>query len=199
MKTVEEELLTVSINTVKRADVISITPKIEGKYLKMELDTGSAISVIPIKMYRQLFSDRPLSAKNTTLRTYSGQIIRSAGIILVNVKYEDQEHNLDLFVKNNSPALFGRSWLKYFKLDWTSIKLLQTSISTDDQLRDILTKYKSVFTEENGKVKGMKATLTLKENAQAKFCKARPVPYALKEKVEQASTLCFKGKSRTGT
>ena len=59
MKTVEEELLTVSINTVKRADVISITPKIEGKYLKMELDTGSAISVIPIKMYRQLFSHRP--------------------------------------------------------------------------------------------------------------------------------------------
>ena len=186
VKTMEEELLTVSINTVKRADVISITPKIEGKYLKIELDTGSAISVIPIKMYRQLFSHRPLSATNTTLRTYSGQIIKPAGIIHVNVKYEDQEHNLDLFVvKNNSPALSGRSWLKYFKLDWTSIKLLQTSISTEDQLRGILTKYKSVFTEDNGKIKGMKATLTLKENAQAKFCKARPVPYALKEKVEQ--------------
>ena len=51
----------------------------------------------------------------------------------MNVKYEDQEHNLGLFVvKNNSPALFGRSWLKYFKLDWTSIKLLQTSISIED-------------------------------------------------------------------
>ena len=37
-------------NTVKRADVINITPKIEGKYLKTELDTGSAISVIPIKI-----------------------------------------------------------------------------------------------------------------------------------------------------
>ena len=48
--TVEEKLLTVSINTVKREDVINITPKIEGKYLKMELDTGSAISVIPTKM-----------------------------------------------------------------------------------------------------------------------------------------------------
>ena len=109
----------------------------------MELDTGFAISVIPIKMYRQLISHRPLSATNTTLRTYSGQIIKPAGIIHVNMKYEDQEHNLYLFVvKNNSPAVFGRSWLNYFNLDWTSIKLLQTSISTEDQLRDILTKFK---------------------------------------------------------
>ena len=44
VKTVnEEQLLTVSINTVKRSDVISVTPKIEGKHLKIELDTGSAI------------------------------------------------------------------------------------------------------------------------------------------------------------
>ena len=116
VKTLEEELLTVSINTVKRADlIINIIPKIERKYLKMELDTGSALSVIPIKMYRQLFSHRPLSTANTTLRTYSEQIIKPARIIHVNVKYENQEHNLDLFVvKNNSPALFGRSSILYY-------------------------------------------------------------------------------------
>ena len=57
VKTVEEEeLLSVSINTVKRSDVISVTTKIEGKHLPMELDTGSAISVIPIKTYKELFS-----------------------------------------------------------------------------------------------------------------------------------------------
>ena len=41
VKTVEEEeLFSVSINTVKRSDVISVTPKIEGKHFSMELDTG---------------------------------------------------------------------------------------------------------------------------------------------------------------
>ena len=66
MKTVdEEELLTVSINTVKRSDIISVTPKIEGKYLKMALDTGSAISVIPIRIYKELFHHKPLSVTNT--------------------------------------------------------------------------------------------------------------------------------------
>ena len=187
VKTVDkEELLTVSINTVKRSDIISVTPKIEGKYLKMELVTGSAISVIPIRIYKELFHHKPLSVTKTRLKTYSGQTITPAGIINVSVNYEGQEHNLDLFVvKNDSPSLFGRAWLKYIKLDWNSIKFLQTGKTTDENLQDILNKYKSVFTEQSGKVKGVNATLTLKENAQPKFCKARPVPYALKDKVEK--------------
>ena len=187
VKTVdEEELLTVSINTVKGSDIISVTPKIEGKYLKMEPDTGSAISVIPIRIYKKLFHHKPLSVTNTRLKTYSGQTTTPAGIINVSVNYEGQEHNLDLFVvKNDSPSLFGRAWLKYIKLDWNSIKFLQTGKTTDENLQDILKKYKSVFTEQPGKVKGVQATLTLKENAQPKFCKARPVPYALKERVEK--------------
>ena len=86
MKTVDqEELLTV---TVKRSDIISVTPKIEGKFLKMELDTGSAISVIPIRIYKELFHHKPLSVTNTILKAYSGQTITPAGIINVCVNYE---------------------------------------------------------------------------------------------------------------
>ena len=182
----EEELLTVSINTVKRSDVISVTPRIEGKHLQMELDTGSAISVIPIRTYKELFSHKPLSETKTRLKTYSGETITPAGIINVLVNYEGQEHNLDLFVvKKDSPSLFGRAWLKHIKLDWNSIKFLQTGKSTEDNVQELLQKYSQIFTAESGKVKGMKASLTLKENAQPKFCKARPVPYALKERVEK--------------
>ena len=96
VKSVEEqELLTLTVNTVKRSDVISITPSIEGKQLKMELDTGSAISVIPIRTYKHMFSHKKLSEINTTLKTYSGQTIKPAGKINVKVTYEGQEHNLD--------------------------------------------------------------------------------------------------------
>ena len=106
VKTVDKkELLTVRINTVKRSDIISVAPKIEGKYLKMELDTGSAISVILIRIYKELFHHNPLSVTNTILKTYSGQTITPAEIINVSVNYEGQEHNLDLFfVKNDSPS-----------------------------------------------------------------------------------------------
>ena len=76
------------------------------------LDPGPAISVIPIKIYKELFSHKPLSVTNTKLKTYSGQTITPAGIINVHVNYDGQEHNLDLFVvKNDSPSLFGRVWL----------------------------------------------------------------------------------------
>ena len=75
------------------------------------------------------------------LKMYSGQTITPAGIINVSVNYEGQEHNLDLFVvENDSPSLFGRAWLKYIKLDWNSIKFLQTSKTTDENLQDILKK-----------------------------------------------------------
>ena len=154
----------------------------------MELDTGSAISVSPVKIYNELFSHKPLSVTNTKLKTYSGQTITPAGIINVLVSYGGQEHNLDLFVlKNDSSSLNGRAWLNCNKFAWNSIKFLQTGKSTEESLQDMLKKYNSVFTAESGKVKGMKATLTLKENAQPKFCKVKPVPYALKERVEKES------------
>ena len=74
----------------------------------MELDIGSAISVIPIKIYKELFSYKPLSMTNTKLKTYSGQPNTPAGIINVRVNYEGQEHNLDLFVvKNDSPSFLA--------------------------------------------------------------------------------------------
>ena len=152
----------------------------------MELDTGSAISVIPIRIYKELYHHKSLSVTNTILKTYSGQTITPAVIINVRVNYECQEHDLDLFVvKNDSPSLFGRAWLKWIKLDWNSIKFLKTGISTDENLQDILKKYNSVFSEQSGKVKGVNTTLTLKENAQPKFGKARPVPYTLKVNVEK--------------
>lgn len=53
------------------------------------------------------------------------------------------------------------------------------------KIREILQKYSSVFADGIGKVHGIKTNLHLIDDAKAIFCKARPVPCALKPKIEQ--------------
>ena len=48
----------------------------------------------------------------------------------------------------------------------------------------LLDELKAIFDSELGLLKGEKAKIYLHKNAVPKFCKARPVPYALKQKVE---------------
>ena len=48
----------------------------------------------------------------------------------------------------------------------------------------MLDRHAAVFQEGLGKLKGYKAKITLDQKAIPRFCKARPVPYALKAKVE---------------
>ena len=62
------------VNNVNHAagDVIWVTPKVNGQTLKMELDTGSAVSTPPVQKYKEMFPSKPLVATEALLKTYSG-------------------------------------------------------------------------------------------------------------------------------
>ena len=49
----------------------------------------------------------------------------------------------------------------------------------------LLGKFDKVFKDEPGEINTFEAALHLKENVVPKFCKARTVPFALKEAIEQ--------------
>lgn len=71
------------------------------------------------------------------------------------------------------PLLFGRSWLQAIQLDWPQI-FLQGQYSVQADVVDALkSKYADIFKQELGTVKGIKATLHIKENVKPIFCKAR--------------------------
>lgn len=55
-------------------DVIWVKPKVNGHTLKMELDTGSAISTLPLETYKETFPNRPLVDTTAILKTYLGDI-----------------------------------------------------------------------------------------------------------------------------
>ena len=69
------------------------------------------------------------------------------------------------------------------KLNWKEIFTV-TGQQNRDELKEILTANEEVFKDELGTVAGVKAKIYVDQNAPPNYFKARPVPYALKEKVE---------------
>ena len=55
----------------------------------------------------------------------------------------------------------------------------------NNSLKTVLDRHSAVFQEGLGKLKDYKAKIILDPQATPRFCKARPVPYALKTKVEE--------------
>ena len=58
---------------------------------------------------------------------------------------------------------------------------------------NILKQHDKVFNKGLGTIKGFKADIKLQDDAKSVFCKARPVPYALHQKVEELGRLESQG------
>ncbi len=88
-------------------------------------------------------------------------------------------------VQGNGPSLLGRDWLAKIRLDWPSMN----KVTASSALKDVLKEARSaLFSKELGKLKGVKVSLYIKPDAQPKFCKARSVPFLLKDKIEKELT-----------
>ena len=105
----------------------------------------------------------------------------------MNVKYEGQVKVLTVIVTPGSgPSLLGRNWLHHIRLNWKQIfnELKLSEENESVELKSILDKYATVFKEELGTMKGTEVHINLKLDAKPPFCKAHPVPYALKPKID---------------
>ena len=83
--------------------------------------------------------------------------------------------------QGKKPVLLGRDWLEKLNLDWSTI----FKVSHVPTVENILVKYEALFEKGYGHIKLYKASIQVREGAQPLFLKARPVSYALKEKVKQ--------------
>ena len=102
-----------------RTNMIWVTPRVAGQHLKMEVDTGSAYSVIPLSVYKEMFQKQELQPTSLTLQTYMGELVVPVGKLRVKVQYKQQKAKLDLYViEGGREVLFGRDWLWEISLDW---------------------------------------------------------------------------------
>ena len=148
----------------------------------MEIDTGSARTIVSRDTFDRLLGGQKLESTTTVLRTYAGGTLPLLGTCQVEVGYGDSKHQLELLVANVSGQrpILVRNWLAQIHLDWKTVFHIDRL-----KLEDVLEKHKGVFHDGLGTMKNLRARLQLKTGATPKFMKARPVPYALRPKVEE--------------
>ena len=159
---------------------------LNGRTVRMEVDTGAAVTIVDKKIWEDI--GRPkLSSSKIRLKDFSGSFIELLGSCEIDIKYENQNLTKVLYVvKGNGPSLLGRNWLIDLQVNWkkffsnSSVNALSEKVF----LNEVLNEYKNIFSEGLGTIKGIKADLNLDCNATPKFYKPRPVPYALKDKIE---------------
>ncbi|XP_026046823.1 uncharacterized protein K02A2.6-like [Astatotilapia calliptera] len=160
------------------------------KNTTMLLDTGSAVSVVSDKYYQMHLTHFPIKpASGLKLKSYSGQHIAVRGYIMLPVQYGTQNITLPLIVvQGDRPALIGRNWLKKLQLNWKQIFTVHKVLVQKEAkpgVLEVIQRHQAVFSDDQGCIKGFKARIHTKPNTTPIFCKARPVPYALKEAVEK--------------
>ncbi|XP_052756183.1 uncharacterized protein K02A2.6-like [Galleria mellonella] len=83
----------------------------------------------------------------------------------------------------------GREWLRKLgvRLEINKIEIGKNDITEEQykkNLEKLIDQYREIFSEEIGEIRNYTVKFSLKENVTPIFIKARPVPFALKEKVE---------------
>jgi len=120
-------------------------------------------------------------------------IVQAKGQGQVDVAKKIQQETLTiLVVKGGSPCLLGRDWLTYIKLDWHIFSSNEQQNNTleivvdsnSDSSLDQYYKSIPVFMDELGTVQGTKAKIYVDSGTKPIYWKARPVPYALRDKIE---------------
>ena len=164
---------------------ITVTLELNGKSLDMEVDTGAAVFLMSQTTQKKLFPQAKLQKTTMKLQTYTAESLSVLGTLEVQVRYGNYLGKHTLFiVSGNGPTLFGRDWLMDIRLDWSSLGVANVQ-QKPLTLKGLLTTYLDVFKEELGTLSGFKVKLSLKQGTKPQFCRARQVPYALRDAVNR--------------
>lgn len=170
---------------------VSLDLIVNGRKLNMEVDTGTSGSCISKETYETLFSDIKLKNSKYVFLFYDGKSkVRPLGCMTTCVTYNGCKKELDLFVIDTGvTSLIGRQWLAELGIQIPILKYPNvTSNFKIEPVKNVLDKmldrYKEVCSGGLGRYTGGCATLRVREGAAPVYYRARPVPYALRERVD---------------
>ena len=155
---------------------------IDKQPVEMVVDTGASLSIISENTFRKNWPEQVLQEASIKIRTYTGELLKVKGCVYVDISYGDQKARVQLFVvAGDGPNLLGRDWLRQIRLNWQEISHLQETTS----LQSVLQQHQDVFKDGLGTMKGLTAKLYVDSSVKPRFCKARSVPFAMRQKVDE--------------
>ena len=161
---------------------LTYTLKVNGKVVEFEIDTGSGVTIMSRSAAEHLFGQVAYTSSSQKLHTYAGHQLEVVGRLNVTVSHGRRRRKLPLYVINGAgPNLLGRAWLK--QLDIAIPRINNISYSATSRLQQIIDKHTAVFQPGLGELKGQKVHLSVDPTTQPVFCKPRPVPFALRDRV----------------
>ena len=168
------------------------TATINGVDVEMELDSGADRSTVPWELFqKRLAGVCKLVPTSVTLYQYDKSHLKTKGqckVTVVQVLGRKIGATLIVVDVKHQVPLFGRDWMVSFGLDLPTMltQTLQVCHVTSNTavIESLKSEFSDVFKEELGVLHGIEATIELKPTAVPRFCKNRPVPFALKEKIE---------------
>lgn len=161
--------------------LFTIILKVNQMEMEFEIDTGSAISAIPLHVFEKHFRGVQLKSFNPVLRAYNGGVISTTGCFEGHIEYNGMSVRVNFVVINKGcRPLIGRDIFRKLNL-----KITLNSINTSDILDKFLSEFKSVFKNELGKYNGNPIRFKIAKEVKPIFAKARTVPFAYKENLEK--------------
>lgn len=164
----------------------SLNVKVNDVMLSAQVDTGSGLTVISEKTFKELFMKNiKLQKSNIKVNGYTGEKIEVLGYISTNISFNEKKcKNFKVHViKHGGPNLLGRDFMNAFEVSLTNINMLKTELISTD-IEKLKVKYAKLFNDNIGKYVHETFKIRLKEQAVPIFHKPRPIPFAFREKVE---------------
>ena len=148
----------------------------------MEVDTGAALSIISEKTRKTFFPSEKLRPSDLVLKTYTNEPLKVVGTLNVRVQYEDQLKKLVLVVTaGDGPSLLGRNWLNHINLNWKELFAVR-SVRLKS-LHVLMQQHQQLFAKGLGTVEPYRVSLQVREGANPRFFKPRPVPFAIRDAI----------------
>lgn len=172
----------------RKVPPISVNILLNGTRVQMEFDTGAARSVITNTTYLRLWpvsSERPqLMRSLVNLHVYGGSPLKIMGEIVVEAQLFGKSKSVSvtiIVIDSCGPCLLGRDLISKLNLHDCKLSAIHKVTTTSA----LTTRFPELFSPGLGCLKDTSFNIEVDPSIPPKFCRARTVPYSLREKVDK--------------